>query len=95
MYICFLCYETKIATTFLEMWKRRQAVIVWEWDLQTADEDEEPRTEFESSVKTFRINPVTREREPYMPALSRAWRYMVTGSLVFFMVKKYFIQLLH
>ncbi|KAK0176228.1 hypothetical protein PV328_000382 [Microctonus aethiopoides] len=82
--LCPLC--DRASTTFLEMWKRRQAVIVWEWDLQTADEDEEPRTEFESSVKTFRINPVTREREPYMPALSRAWRYMVTGSLVFFMI---------
>lgn len=75
-----------VATSFLELWKRRQSVIVWEWDLQTADGDEEPRPEFESSVKTFRINPVTREREPYMPVWERAWRYMVTGSLVFFMV---------
>lgn len=56
-----------IATTFLELWKRKQSVLVWEWDLQGTENDEEPRPEFETSVKTFRINPVTREKEPYMP----------------------------
>lgn len=80
----FRCDVT--ATTFLELWKRRQAVLVWEWDLQNAEYDEEPRPEFEASVKTFRINPVTKEKEPYLPALSKAIRYLATGSMVFFMV---------
>lgn len=61
-------------------------MIVWEWDLQNAEYDEEPRPEFETSVKTFRINPVTREREPYLPAWSKAIRSLATGSIVFFMV---------
>lgn len=74
------------ATTFLELWKRRQAVIIWEWDLQNAECDEEPRPEFETTVKTFRVNPVTREREPYLPSWSKALRYCATGSIVFFMV---------
>lgn len=69
------------------MWRRRQAVLAWEWDLQNGENDEEPRPEFEASVKTFRINPVTREREPYLPVWHRTRRYMVTGSLVFFMVR--------
>lgn len=56
-----------LATTFLELWKRKQSVLVWEWDLQGTENEEEPRPEFETSVKTFRINPVTREKEPYMP----------------------------
>lgn len=51
----------------MELWKRKQSVLVWEWDLQGTENDEEPRPEFETSVKTFRINPVTREKEPYMP----------------------------
>lgn len=68
------------------MWKRRQAVLAWEWDLQHGEGDEEPRPEFETSVKTFRINPVTREREPYLPVWSRTLRYVATGSIVFFMV---------
>lgn len=31
------------------------------------ENDEEPRPEFETSVKTYRINPVTREKEAFMP----------------------------
>lgn len=71
---------------FLELWKRRQAVIAWEWDLQFVEEDEEPRPEFETSVKTFRINPVTRRKEPYMSPATKAVRYAITASSVFFMV---------
>ncbi|XP_043289044.1 anoctamin-4 isoform X2 [Venturia canescens] len=84
--VFFAIFMSFWATTFLELWKRRQAVIVWEWDLQNADGDEEPRPEFEATVKTFRINPVTREREPYLPAWTRALKFTVTGSLVFFMI---------
>lgn len=83
----FNCFHIGvIATTFLELWKRRQAVLVWEWDLQNAEYDEEPRPEFETSVKTFRINPVTKEKEPYLPAWSKAIRGLATSSIVFFMV---------
>jgi hypothetical protein len=74
------------ATTFLELWKRQQAVIVWEWDLQNVEEDEEPRPEFETSVKTFRMNPVTMEKEAYLPTWSKAWRFLATSSAVLFMV---------
>lgn len=74
------------ATTFLELWKRRQAIIAWEWDLQYTEEDEEARPEFEATVKTFRTNPVTRQKEPYMPAGQKAWRMVVTSSTVLFMV---------
>ncbi|KAG7214086.1 hypothetical protein KM043_001446 [Ampulex compressa] len=84
--VFFAIFMSFWATTFLELWKRKQAVIVWEWDLQNADTDEEPRPEFETSVKTFRINPVTREREPYLPVWSKAVRFLATGSIVFFMI---------
>ncbi|CAB0010579.1 unnamed protein product [Nesidiocoris tenuis] len=84
--VFFAIFMSFWATTFLELWKRRQAVIAWEWDLQYTEEDEEPRPEFEASVKTFRINPVTRQKEPYMPPAQRAWRYTITVSTVFFMI---------
>ncbi|XP_020291334.1 anoctamin-4 isoform X2 [Pseudomyrmex gracilis] len=84
--VFFAIFMSFWATTFLELWKRRQAVIVWEWDLQNADYDEEPRPEFEATVKTYRINPVTKEREPYLPNWSKAIRMTVTGSMVFFMI---------
>ncbi|PSN52662.1 hypothetical protein C0J52_06028 [Blattella germanica] len=82
------CLFAKITYLFdnpATLWKRRQAVIVWEWDLQHVEEDEEPRPEFETSVKTFRINPVTMEKEPYLPTWSKAWRFLATTSAVMFM----------
>ncbi|XP_053994929.1 anoctamin-4 [Hylaeus volcanicus] len=84
--VFFALFMSFWATTFLELWKRRQAVIIWEWDLQNVESDEEPRPEFETTVKTFRINPVTREREPYLPIWSKALRLCATGSIVFFMI---------
>ncbi|XP_039313689.1 anoctamin-4 isoform X4 [Solenopsis invicta] len=83
--VFFAIFMSFWATTFLELWKRRQAVLVWEWDLQNADYNEEPRPEFETSVKTFRINPVTKEKEPYLPVWSKFIRNLATGSIVFFM----------
>ena len=32
-----------LATVFLELWRRKQSVIQWEWDLQGFESDEEPR----------------------------------------------------
>lgn len=75
-----------LATSFLELWKRRQAVIAWEWDLQNAEDDEESRPEFESSVKTFRMNPVTRRKEPYMPSSNKNLRFAISAASVLFMV---------
>ncbi len=79
---------------FLEMWKRRAAVIRWEWDLQNVEQDEEPRPEFEANVNTYRMNPVTRQREPYLTSWNRCLRFTATGSAVMFMVRlwaKYFV----
>lgn len=84
--VFFAIFMSFWATTFLELWKRKQSVLNWEWDLQGIESDEENRPEFETTVKTFRMNPVTREREPYMPAWSRALRYFATGSAVLFMI---------
>lgn len=70
----------------MELWKRKQSVLVWEWDLQNVEQDEEPRPEFETSAKTFRTNPVTREKEAYLPTWVKFGRFMITGSAVLFMV---------
>lgn len=74
------------ATTFLELWKRKQAILVWEWDLQKIEEDVETRPEFESTETHFRTNPVTKEREAYVPTLSKIYRYFVAASVVTMMV---------
>lgn len=84
--VFFAIFMSFWATTFLEMWKRKQSVLVWEWDLQNIENEEDMRPEFETSVKTFRTNPVTREKEPYMPTWDRAIRFAATSSAVLFMV---------
>lgn len=86
MTIIILIFIPFLATTFLELWKRKQSVLVWEWDLHNVDMDEENRPEFETNATTFRMNPVTREKEPYMSTWSRAIRFVITGSAVLFMV---------
>jgi hypothetical protein len=43
-----------IATTYIELWKRRQAILQWEWDLEDNADAEELRPEYESQVKTTR-----------------------------------------
>ncbi len=74
---------------FLEMWKRRQAVIAWEWDLTTFEDDEQTRPEFEVKVKTKRINPVTKKPEPFLPGWNKAVRVVFTTSFVFLMVSRW------
>ena len=74
------------------------------WDLQTDDQEEQTRPEFEvwtsdfrlwslkfsrwieiesnflqATVKTTRINPVSRRAEPFVPGWSRFGRHVVTG----------------
>ncbi|KAL7732969.1 hypothetical protein ACLKA6_002780 [Drosophila palustris] len=84
--VFFAIFMSFWATTFLELWKRKQSVLVWEWDLHNVDMDEENRPEFETNATTFRMNPVTREKEPYMSTWNRAIRFVITGSAVLFMI---------
>ena len=75
------------ATSFIEFWKRRQAVIAWEWDLTNFEDEEQTRPEYETNVKTTRINPVTRKHEPYLSPWDKAARVLFTNSFVFVMVR--------
>ena len=47
-------FMTVWATTYLEMWKRRQAILKWEWDLSDNEDVEEIRPQFEANVKSRR-----------------------------------------
>lgn len=84
--VFFAIFMSFWATTFLELWKRKQSVTTWEWDLEDMEGDEENRPEFDAAAKNFRTNPVTKEREAYTPTSTKAIRYMVTGSAVLFMI---------
>ena len=36
---------------FGELWKRKQAVIAWEWDLESFEEEEQPMPEYVAKVE--------------------------------------------
>ena len=74
------------ATMYLEMWKRKQSVIAWEWDMADFESDEQTRPEFESKVKTSRVNPVTKKPEPYIPAWTKMKKVLFTNSFSILLV---------
>ncbi|KAI8040746.1 hypothetical protein M5D96_006689 [Drosophila gunungcola] len=69
------------STVFFAIFMSSGSVLVWEWDLHNVDMDEENRPEFETNATTFRMNPVTREKEPYMSTWNRSIRFVITGNL--------------
>nr|XP_053626544.1 anoctamin-4-like [Cherax quadricarinatus] len=74
------------ATMFLELWKRKQAVIQWQWDLEGYEEEEELRPEYEEKVTTTRLNPVTNKPEPYLPLWNQITRLVAANSVVILML---------
>ncbi|XP_065557392.1 anoctamin-5-like [Artemia franciscana] len=84
--VVFAVFMSFWATILLELWKRRQAKIRWEWDLLYPQqlEDEEVRPEYEKSANGTRISPITGEEEPYVKPSSKNLRYFlsITGVLL-------------
>ncbi|XP_039268721.2 anoctamin-4-like isoform X2 [Styela clava] len=72
------------ATFFLEFWKRKRANLVYKWDLENFEEEEEQiRPEYEGICKRKKVNPVTGKAEPYLPAYLRAPRLVGSCSAFF------------
>ena len=53
------------------MWKRRQAILKWEWDLLDNDDVEEIRPDFEASVSSRRYDVRNLEMSIRFPLKSR------------------------
>ncbi|XP_072332968.1 anoctamin-7-like isoform X2 [Scyliorhinus torazame] len=63
-------------TIFVEMWKRVNAKLVYEWDVENFENDEPARPEFYgTSVKK---DPVTGEIEPYYPGTVRRTKMLLS-----------------
>nr|XP_012590982.1 anoctamin-5 isoform X3 [Microcebus murinus] len=72
-------------TLFLEFWKQRQARLEYEWDMVDFEEEQQQlqlRPEFEAMCKQRKMNPVTKEMEPYMPLCARIPWYFCSGVTV-------------
>jgi len=69
---------------FLEFWKRRQATLAFDWDLNDELKEEsgaEVRPDFEAKCTRKKKNPVTGIEEPYFPTVARLPRYL-SGLIV-------------
>lgn len=86
--VFFAIFMAIWATVFLEFWKRRRAVLTYDWDLiDWEDEEEELRPQFEAKYSQLeRLNPITGKPEPFQPFSDKLSRLMVSVSGIFFMI---------
>ncbi|XP_078402256.1 anoctamin-7-like [Cetorhinus maximus] len=68
-------------TIFLEMWKRVNAKLVYEWDVENFENDEPARPEFYGTN-----DPVTDEIEPYYPGTLRRTKMLLSFLVGILMV---------
>ncbi|XP_072120674.1 anoctamin-7-like [Mobula birostris] len=74
-------------TIFLELWKRINAKLVYEWDVENFENDEPTRPEFYGT--SVRKDPVTGDDEPYYPGTLRRTKMLLSllvGMLMVFAV---------
>ncbi|XP_072320928.1 anoctamin-5-like [Eucyclogobius newberryi] len=85
--ILFAIFMGIWVTLFLELWKRRQARLEYEWDLVDFEEDQQQlqtRPEFEIQCTGRRFNKITQEMEPYLPMSTKCPRFCFSGTTVLF-----------
>ncbi|XP_039617734.1 anoctamin-7 [Polypterus senegalus] len=80
--VFFSIFMSLWAVTFLEYWKRTNAILAHHWDCSEFEETEErPRPEFTAMAPMTMRNPVTGAEEPYFPERNRMNR-TITGCMV-------------
>ncbi|XP_069760568.1 anoctamin-4-like isoform X2 [Narcine bancroftii] len=86
--VFFAVFMAVWATVFLEFWKRRRAVLAYDWDLIDWDEEEEEiRPQFEAKYsKKERVNPISGKAEPHQAFTDKCSRIIVSASGIFFMI---------
>ena len=85
--VFFAVFMSLWATVFLEMWRRREISLAYEWDMMHYEEEfEPPRPAFVAKAKAKKANPVTGKLEPYIPFRYRAGKFTCGFLVVVFMV---------
>ncbi|BFZ09443.1 hypothetical protein BsWGS_12480 [Bradybaena similaris] len=84
--VAFAAFMALWSTFFIEMWKRREAEIKYDWDVEDFEEEETIRPEYEASVRRRRVNPVSKIEEPYLSFSSRVCRTASSLWVILFML---------
>lgn len=85
--VFFAVFMSLWATVFLEVWRRRQISLAYEWDMLHFEEEfEPPRPAFVTKAQNKKPNPVTGKLEPYIPFSLRAGKFTCGFMIVSFMV---------
>uniref|UniRef100_A0A8D3DVL8 Anoctamin n=1 Tax=Scophthalmus maximus TaxID=52904 RepID=A0A8D3DVL8_SCOMX len=86
--VFFAVFMAVWATVFLEFWKRRRAVLAYDWDLiDWEEEEDEIRPQFEAKYsKKERMNPISGKPEPHQAFTDKYSRLVVSASGIFFMI---------
>lgn len=80
----FAMFLSVWGTLFLEVWKRKQAELAYQWDVEQFEENEPDRPEFYGTKET--VDPVTKEKDWYYPFTRRAWKILLSSVTMLFMV---------
>lgn len=74
-------------TVFLELWKRYHAELAYKWNVLGYEPDEEVvRPEFQYRRAKMKINPVTKQEEPYISITEKALRLCGSAVTVLFFI---------
>lgn len=85
--VFFAAFMALWATIFLEVWKRKQISLAFEWDMMNYEDEFEPvRPSFVAAVKEKRKNPINGQMEPYIPYSTQLIRKSCSFAVVVFMV---------
>ena len=77
------------AVVFIDLWKRKQSSLQFEWDTVDFDKsDENVRPQYEQDVKHRKLNVITGQVEPYVKWYQRFISCFVSASTVILMVTK-------
>ncbi|XP_048581541.1 uncharacterized protein LOC116618940 [Nematostella vectensis] len=90
--VFFAVFMSFWAVVFLEVWKRHQVTLAYQWDLTHFEDFEPPRPAFIATAKKRRVNPVTGKLEPYVSRVVRAGRYTVAGVAITMMILLVFVS---
>ncbi|XP_053396990.1 anoctamin-4-like isoform X3 [Mercenaria mercenaria] len=87
--VFFAVFMSLWGTLFLEFWKRKQAVIQYNWDLvDFIKEEEPPRPEYLAKLANYprmKVNPITGMNEPHLPFWRRRFPiYLLSYGFMLF-----------